>query len=201
MIDGGFTVPEFVELLVASVLAGLMAGILLTYIHDRCLRRCCLRAQDFEDEAKAHQNVHSSSGDASMIDIRQQTPTIPIQTPPPDECAMFPDHVIPRVEAGYSSTGHQIPHRTLGSQPFTIIPTIDHPSPQAFFIQNTRHPNHNSLTSARINDQEKKGISSYHDRGLRNATSADLSSRTTTTTISTMPHSVRASGSPRYPAF
>lgn len=98
MINGGFTIPEFVELLVASALAGLLAGCLLIYIHHRFLRHCCLRPQDFEHGTKVH---HSSGGDASMIDIWQQTPTIPIQIPPPDEYAMpplEPEHAIPQTE-------------------------------------------------------------------------------------------------------
>jgi len=171
MIDGSFTIPEFVELLVASALAGLLAGCLLIYIHHRFLRHCCLRAQDFEHGTKAH---HSSGGDASMIDTRQQSPTIPIQTPPPDEYTMSPEpeHTISRVEAGYPSTSHQIPHKIPGSQPFMVNPAIDRS--QAF---------------SRNNYQRKMSISNYHDSG-----SVDLLNRTP-------PHNVGASGSPRYLAF
>jgi len=100
MIDGSFTIPEFVELLVASALAGLLAGCLLIYIYYRFRRHCCLRPAD----AKAHH----TSGDASMIDPRQQSPTIPIQTPPPDEYAMPPEpkmYIVPRME--YPSISHQ----------------------------------------------------------------------------------------------
>ena len=189
MINGGFTIPEFVELLVASALAGLLAGCLLIYIHHRFLRHCCLRPQDFEHGTKVH---HSSGGDASMIDIWQQTPTIPIQIPPPDEYAMpplepEPEHAIPQVETGYPSTSHQILDKIPGSQPFMVNPAIDHPTPRAF---------------SRNDYQGKISISNYHDhdRGMRNTTNVDLSSRTPTTT-STPPHNVRASGSPRYLAF
>jgi len=184
MINGGFTIPEFVELLVASALAGLLAGCLLIYIHRRFLRHCCLRPQDFEHGTKVH---HSSGGDTSMIDVRQQTPTIPIQIPPPDEYAMplEPEHAIPQVETGYPFTSHQILDQIPGSQPFMVNPAIDHPTPRAF---------------SRNDYQGKISISNYHDRGMRNTTNVDLSNRTPTT-ASTPPHNVRASGSPRYLAF
>ena len=171
MINGGFTIPEFVELLVASALAGLLAGCLLIYIHHRFLRHRCLRPQDFEYGTKVH---HSSGGDASMIDIRQQTLTIPIQIPPPDEYAMpplEPEHAIPQTETRYPSTSHQILVKIPGSRAFS-----------------------------RNDYQGKISISNYHDRGMRNTTNVDLSNRTPTTT-STPPHNVRASGSPRYLAF
>jgi len=120
-----------------------------------------------------------------MIDIRQQTPTIPIQIPPPEEYAMpplEPEHAIPQVETGYPST---ILDEIPGSQPFMVNPAIDHPTPRAF---------------SRNDYQGKISISNYHDRGMRNTTNVDLSNRTPTTT-STPPHNVRASGSPRYLAF
>ncbi|KAJ3558706.1 hypothetical protein NP233_g11456 [Leucocoprinus birnbaumii] len=102
MLDGSFTVSEFIELLIASILAGLLTGCLLIYIYRRYQRRrahSLRRQEDFDGETKAHQgksppssnNAHLDLG--SVIDIHsrtqrsqhRQTPSIPIQPPPAEE--------------------------------------------------------------------------------------------------------------------
>lgn len=225
MIDVHFTVQEFVEILAASVLAGLLVGSLLIYLYLLCRNRRSIRRHYFKDGTKRrHSSHHNGDDQNSVIDIhpvngRRQTPTLPIQLPPVEDPS-FSDDVLQDLpaslwaEAGSSHVGRpisdslhefQTPKSQLASFPSvaTISSTdnqTNYLSPRAFSTGNSRHSRHSHFAAGKNNSYGEKDASAS-DPGSPVHSTADVSLSRTTTNVSTLPpYDGLSSGPPRYPS-
>ncbi|KXN91816.1 hypothetical protein AN958_11966 [Leucoagaricus sp. SymC.cos] len=201
MPDHGFTVPELVELVVSSALAGFLVGVLLVYLYLQHEKRK-LRDRNYNDERKPIEG-DLNEGDC-VIDIRviptRQTPTIPIQSPPLEEnSSPLNDDAAAsaHAEAGSSHDGR-----------FSDTPTPYSGSVASFPAAIGRPTLRVLSQTARPERSGRRGLSGYSradgtgsprdDRGPQSST-AELPLSRTTTNVSTLPaYDTLSSGPPRY---
>jgi hypothetical protein len=141
MTDTGFTIPEFIELLVSSLLGGAITGTILVFLYFRFRKRKSRRQQLYDEERQQNgaeeNNIFSTCQDSDRIIVihaqmmkSRQTPSIPIQDPPDEENSAFwnggsndgvrnEEGIVHHdcVEDGVESEGRKMPKVPLASSP------------------------------------------------------------------------------------
>lgn len=202
--NDGFTVPEFIELLMSSALGGLLTGGLVICVYVRYRKR--KRLSRYDTEQKTHEN--------QVIDIRpitrRQRVSIPIQDPPPEEIfsSMPTSSPVPslrtlgdlshddRMDQSVQSASAPLPPSTLYTDP----PTTSGRGPlqnYSYIIRSSR-PSHSVRAASHGNSSCRMGI---RDDRTGNLTTAESSLSRTTTNSSTLPsYDNLSSAPPRYPS-
>lgn len=199
-----FTVPEFIELLVCAVLAGLLAGGLVAYI---CLRRGNCRRQRRHGVGRppGRQGEVEKSPVLDIGVLPRQRVSIPIQDPPPPgECLSPLTRDMTFSSRAEASTSHDSRYHNSDCQDIPTTPYVSSipdtvPDSWSVPVQGPPPlPQPDRSTSLGNSSWGKMGVEDNRNDG--STAEVPLSRATTTSQVSTLPpYDTLSSGPPRYP--
>ncbi|KAF9450226.1 hypothetical protein P691DRAFT_789710 [Macrolepiota fuliginosa MF-IS2] len=186
-----FTVPEFIELLICSVLGGLLAGGLMVYLYIQSKKYGCMGRTQVQKEADGEW----------VLDITpRQRVSIPIQDPPNEERFSALTRNLSFSVRAATGTSHDdrrrdsIIHDDIRS--WAPVPTTPDSQNHQYFL-----PNGSSRHSRSAHSTPPSTPREMRMRGIvgNSGSNLELLSRTTTTVSTLPPYDTLSLGPPRYP--